>query len=252
VQSLIDQFDLPVTRRTMNNYTLEMNVTSKSTRKRKYEPLTDSEVEEFLESTNHFEPHQIYVFDEKNFESNRIPRRGLAPKGRVPFIHVSKEIFPERVDLLHGCSIDGFLGEPLILTPSWRKQAGVSGFRKEMVNWWLYDIFCPAIEKKNVRHSVLMFDKSTAHQSQEIRDIFEDRCPETFGEILVQPSAAAKFVSPLDNGAHSVMESAFRSLLHLTDFSVEAMLECIEIVYNEIDPKAFGQYYRKCQIGLWK
>jgi len=185
----------------------------------------------------------------KNFSSNDIPKRGLSLRNAKCFVHVEQEIFPHRVDLLHGCSTSGFLGDPLIMTPDYRRAIGVKGFTRELVETWLAKEFLPNIERRRLRNSALMFDQSTAHNRFLIRDLFEDMCPETYGGILWQPPELAKFISPLDNGVHSILENEFRMLLHRTDFSVDSMLECLSNSYSKLLPFHFQQFFKNCEIG---
>jgi len=118
-----------------------------------------------------------------------------------------------------------------------------------MVNAWLQDCFFPAIEEMGIRNSIVVCDNARVHNEEEISDLFEEVCPETCGQVIMQPKYAAKYISPLDNGAHSAMEHKFRSKLHKTDFSVNSMLECINECYYEMDGEQFQNFYRNCNLG---
>jgi len=255
-KSLIQHFNFNLSQRTMNNYNKKMGLSYKKTKKRKIlfneEFSCEDVVETFRKETVQFHHSQIFVFDEKNFLSNSIPHYGLSYKGTTPYINVEKETFPFRVDLLHGCGVDGMLGTPCLMTPEIRKDLHVKGFSAAIVLEWMEEEFLPAIEKKRMRNSVLMFDQSRAHPSKQILDLFEEKCPETAGGILIQPAGLAKYISPLDNGVHAIMERIFRAKLHHTDMSVKSMLECIEECYLELEEKRsfFKNFYSHCQIGV--
>jgi len=255
LSKLISLHSLPVTRRTMNNYSLSVGITSKKTKARKLivDPFqTGSQLdplEVFRAESRLFAQQKIFVFDEKNFLSNSIPRNGLSLVGTSSFVHVEEEIFPKRVDILHGCGYRGWVGDPLITTQNLRVQLNAKGFNSFMVESWLADKFFPSIEKIGQRNSCVMFDQATCHHPDAIRDLFEDSCAETAGGILVQPPGLAKYCSPLDNGAHSWMELHFRSKLHTTDFSVDSMLCCIESAREETPSQFFANWYRNCDIG---
>ena len=116
---------------------------------------------------------------------------------------MAKEIFPHRVDLLHGCNYQGFVGNSLLLTPKLCYSLGVkgfsfwiylfdqftnkqtqTGFTKRIVYGWLKDDFFPAIEKIGRRDSLLIFDLAPVHSENEIQDLFQDCCPKAFGDVI--------------------------------------------------------------------
>jgi len=108
---------------------------------------------------------------------------------------------------------------------------------------------CLGSKTENLRNSALMFDPSTAHNRFTIRDLFEDICPETCGGILLQPTNLAKFISPLDNGVQGLLENESRLLLHRTDFSTEAMLNCLSVCYSKMFQFHFQKFFENCDIG---
>jgi len=90
LSKLIAIHRLDIDRRTVNNYTLEAGITSKCTRmcKLSNDPATiqDHDVlASFRQETQKFKRKNIYVFDEKKFLSNSIPRKGLSLKGTENF-----------------------------------------------------------------------------------------------------------------------------------------------------------------------
>jgi hypothetical protein len=52
---------------------------------------------------------------------------GLAKVGQPCYVKVAKGIFPIRVDILHSCSINGIIGDPLMTTPDQRRAMDVKG-----------------------------------------------------------------------------------------------------------------------------
>jgi len=252
IESIAHDLHLDVPRRTINNYTLENNFTSKKTKIRKFMEVSDGDDDvlgKFIVKTWDFERKAIVVFDEKPFLSNSIPRTGLSLKGKTPYIHMAKEIFPLRIDLLHAVCTDGFLADPLFLTPRIRRTLKTKGIKKIHVLGWLENDLFPAIRRRGIPHVGLMFDQATVHSPGEIDDLFADLCPDNYGGTLVQPVGLAKFVSPLDNGVHAYMEGQFRKRLWRSDQSEESTLNCLMKTYEEIPADYIRNYFNNCAIG---
>lgn len=124
-----------------------------------------------------------------------------------------------------------------------------SGIKASHVEAWLEEIFLPEIERNGHRNSLLLFDKAPVHRIKIIQDLFQEKCPETFGAVLLQPVDFAKYVSPLDNGAHAWLDREFRRQMNLSDYSVESMVNSYWEARTELPNKHFRAWFTNCGLG---
>ena len=142
---------------------------------------------------------KVLFIDETFLRLSAVPRKTLVAPGESKFVVADETAtYAERYDMIACCSGERVF-PPKIFTPQDRKDFGVAGVRKHMVLKYIEDILAQAAGSLDLYPLVLVMDKSTAHNSGEMLQMFHDNGCQDMQRIYLMPTNIAKRMSPLDN-----------------------------------------------------
>jgi MoaA/NifB/PqqE/SkfB family radical SAM enzyme len=150
--------------------------------------------------------------------------------------------FSARYDMI-ACCCGERVFPPMIFTPEDRTRLGVDGVRKFMVLKYIEDILAQAAGDLDLYPLVLVMDKSTAHNADEMLQMFHDNGCQDMQTIYYMPTNSAKRMSPLDNSLfHTWKEKCRKRGKIKKDTIVRIMSDC----WNSINESTLRNYYRHC------
>jgi hypothetical protein len=210
---------------------------------------SSEEIDKFRRKAQRTNQRSLLFMDETHVTSNAIPLHSLGLPQQKAHIQVHRERFGIRIDLIDSGAVDA-LGPYRIITASERHALGTKGIRKEMFLDLFEVMMIPFAKLRGEAKTIFVVDRSRVHDLQRMFELAEDLMPESLVKVWDMPTNSAKFLSPLDNGFHSELQSSFAKLIINTDRSENSAAECLQSFMHHYDPSNLRSYYRNCGL-VW-
>jgi hypothetical protein len=186
---------------------------------------------------------QLIFIDEIAIYSTMVPRRTLVAPGQKPLILVKEpSAYAKRFDFIG--AING--SQPIAcmtLTPADRTARRIKGIRQQVINQWITDTLAPEINQLGINNLYLICDKSTAHNQVHMMQALKAAKCYSVIKFLYIPTAAAKYLSPLDNPIWHSFKEVIRSQHPLTLMDIP---ELLSQTFYSLSTQEIQNAYRKC------
>ena len=186
---------------------------------------------------------KVLFIDKTYLRLSAVPSKTLVAPGQRKYV-VAEETsaYSERYDMIACCTGERVL-PPKIFSPEDRATLGVQGIRKHMVLKYIEDILAQAAGALDLYPLVLVMDKSTVHNADEMLQMFHDNGCQDMQTIYFMPTNSAKRMSPLDNTLFHTWKLKCKKRGKISKSSItQIMSDC----WNSIDETTLRNYYRHC------
>lgn len=183
--------------------------------------------------------HRILFLDETHMRLSDAPMHTLVLPGQDPIVTVSStSSYAPRFDMIASCTGSETL-LPVIYAP--RDRGG--GITTAMLIRFIDDLLAQQVRALDRYGIILVLDRASIHNEQEIMQAFLDRGCGEIVEVLKLPAQSAKRLSPLDNALFHDWKEAVRKMGELT---VSNMKQRMNDAWEQLPAAFLTAHYHHC------
>lgn len=143
--------------------------------------------------------HHLLVVDQTGVKGSMRVNYSLAPANSPAPITIRKTAsYSPRYDVMGSLLVDRTLPVD-ILTPTYKTEAGIRGYTKELLLGYFTNTVAPELIAMNRQHIVVCMDRGLAPTKQQVIDAFAAGGYNTIDDVIIYPTDSGKYLNPLDN-----------------------------------------------------
>jgi len=188
---------------------------------------------------------KLLFLDETHIRMGIHPSHTLVAPGQHRYVVVEDtDQYAPRYDMIACVSAERVF-PPIIFTPEDRVDWSVKGVRKWMLHKYIHDILGQAVEALDQYGIVLVMDRASIHNPQEMLEEFQDAGCGIIKEVRLMPAYAGKRLNPLDNALFHDWKEAVRSAGPIHERNI---VSTMSNKWNAIHPKNLWAHYHHCAL----
>ena len=188
---------------------------------------------------------RLLVMDQTGIKATQRAGYTLAPSGVVPRVRTTAvPTYTPRFDVMGALLSDQVLPVD-VLTPARKRTLGIKGYTKRLVLDYLRTKLAPALTALNRDRVVVAIDKGLALKKQDVVNAFSAGGYDGIEDVVIFPTATAKYLSPLDNNFWSAFKRRFQNYAPTTD---TAAVHAIHNAWKAATAQEIDAYYHHCAL----
>jgi hypothetical protein len=192
-----------------------------------------------------FEKKKLLFLDETHIRIGIHPGHTIVAPGQKRYIVVEDtDAYAPRYDMI-ACVAGDRVFPPIIFTPEERVDWNVRGVRKWMLHKYIHSVLAQAVEALDEYGVVLVMDRASIHNPEEVLQEFQDAGCGIIKEIRLMPAYAGKRLNPLDNSIFHEWKEAVRAEGPITKQNIVPIMDKKWI---SIPPEHIWAHYHHCAL----
>ena len=192
-----------------------------------------------------FKKKKLLFLDETYIRIGIHPGRTVVAPGQQRYIVVEDtDAYAPRYDMI-ACIAGDWVFPPIIFTPEDRMDWDVRGVRKWMLYKYIHDVLAQAVEALDEYGVVLVMDRASIHNPEEMLQEFQDAGCGIIKEVRLMPAYAGKRLNPLDNAIFYEWKEAVRAEGPINKQNIVSIMHK---KWMDIPPEHIWAHYHHCAL----